>query len=217
MRFFGLSQASREVGGDYFDVIPIEGKGVLLAIADVMGKGMPAALLATILRTTIRARPDLATTPDLLLTEVNRQMQADLTRLDMFITAQVIFVADDCRQLVFASAAHCPILKYSPQHGLVEQILDGSVPLGVLPGTVYSPFCVEVLPGQRFVFLTDGIFEAEGRDGKMLGMEEVARQVQALSAQSPASFCVSLLLFVRNYSRPGWPSDDRTVLVMDAL
>ena len=216
-RFFGVSHASLEVGGDFFDVIPIKGKGELLAIADVMGKGIPAALLATILRTTIRARRELATTPDLLLTEVNRLMQADLTRLEMFITAQVTFVADNSSQLVFASAGHCPILKYSPRDGSVEQIQEGSVPLGVLPGVLYSSYRAEVLPGQRFVFLTDGVYEAEGRDGKMLGMEEVARQVRVLSAETPAGFCERLLDLARNYSRPDRPSDDRTLLVMDAL
>ncbi len=111
-RVFGVSQAAFKVGGDYLDALPIGTDGVLIAIADVMGKGMPAALLATILRTSMRARLELATNPGTLLTEVNRQISPDLARLDSFITAQIAYFSHLTGELLYASAGHCPILKY---------------------------------------------------------------------------------------------------------
>ncbi len=111
-RIFGISQAATEVGGDYFDVLPIGDHGVLPAIADVMGKGMPAALLATVLRTTIRARLDLADHPGRLLSEINDQLGADLATLDMFITAQLAYFCYLTNELTYASAGHCPILRF---------------------------------------------------------------------------------------------------------
>ena len=96
------------MGGDYFDVIPVEGKGVLLAIADVMGKGMPAALLATILRAAIRARLDLAASAGFLAHRGESPDQSDLAQLDMFITAQVAFLSYKRQQADFRERRALP-------------------------------------------------------------------------------------------------------------
>ena len=164
-RVFGVSQAAFKVGGDYVDALSIGDGDILIAIADVMGKGMPAALLATILRTSLRARLDLADDPGLLLGEINRQISADLARLDSFITAQVAYFSPDSQELLFANAGHCPLLKYAAGSDKGEQFRGGGVPLGVLSGEHYTTHRVPVGPGDRFLLLTDGIYEAESPAG----------------------------------------------------
>jgi serine phosphatase RsbU (regulator of sigma subunit)/anti-sigma regulatory factor (Ser/Thr protein kinase) len=216
-RIFGISQAATEVGGDYFDVLPIADRGVLLAIADVMGKGMPAALLATVLRTAIRARLELADDPGRLLSEINNQLSADLAKLDMFITAQLAFFCHETGQLVYASAGHCPILHYARGSSAAELKEAGGIPLGVLTDVTYESTRVEVRAGDRFVFQTDGLYEVHSPEGEILGIERVAEKIPALWSGSPSAFCRSLLDFVRAYSGGVPAADDRTLLTLECL
>jgi serine phosphatase RsbU (regulator of sigma subunit) len=217
VRIFGISQTAHAVGGDYFDVLPIGDKGVLLAIADVMGKGMPAALLATILRTTIRAHAELAEDPGRLLTAVNRQLSGDLNNLGMFITAQLAYLSHDAEELVFASAGHCPLLKLSAGATCASQCSGDAVPLGVLDDTEYESMREQMASGDRVIFLTDGIYEAESASGKMLGLEFLAQQIPTLCVGAPPSSCRRLLDFVASHSAGTPATDDRTLLIVQRL
>jgi serine phosphatase RsbU (regulator of sigma subunit)/anti-sigma regulatory factor (Ser/Thr protein kinase) len=216
-RVFGVSQAAFKVGGDYMDALPIGGGDVLLAIADVMGKGMPAALLATILRTSLRARLDFADDPGALLTEINRQISPDLARLDSFITAQIAFFSHESQELLFASAGHCPLLKYSAGDDTGEQFRSGGVPLGVLLGEQYTTHRVPVASGDRFVFLTDGIYEAESTSGEPLGWDRIVSEIPRLWLGTPNAFCGRVLDFVRNFTGGAEASDDRTLLTLECF
>ena len=216
-RIFGISQAATEVGGDYFDVLPIGEKGVLLAIADVMGKGMPAALLATVLRTTIRARLDLATDPGRLLSEVNTQISADLAKLDMFITAQLAFFSHADNDLAYASAGHCPILMYRRGDTAGIQKAAGGIPLGVLTDVEYETTHEPVVAGDRFVFLTDGLYEVHSPGGEILGLDRIAAEIPKLWFSSPSAFCRQLLEFVRTHSGNLPATDDRTLMTLECL
>ena len=214
-RIFGISQAATEVGGDYFDALPIGNRGVLVAIADVMGKGLPAALLATVLRATIRARLDLAAEPGRLLSEINRQLIPDLAKLDMFITAQLAFFCHETNQLIYASAGHCPILMYP--RGAAEAALmnAGGIPLGVLSDATYESTCESVNSGDRFVFLTDGLYEVHSPEGEILGLDRISEKIPSIWQSSPSSFCRDLLDFVRAHSGGVPAADDRTVLTIE--
>lgn len=106
----GHSRSAREVGGDFYDVIPMKEYGVLMVMADVMGKGIPAAMFATILRSLIRAAPEFARHPELLMYRLNRFIQPDLSRVDMFITCMILFADLEEQVLKVANAGHCPLL-----------------------------------------------------------------------------------------------------------
>lgn len=212
-RVFGLSQMAREVGGDYFDFLPIGDKAVLLVVADVMGKGVPAALLATILRTTIRAHSDLAEDPGRLLTLVNRQLSVDLNNLDMFITVQIAFLSDETDELIFASAGHCPLLIFPQGAVAASQRRGGGIPIGILNDVEYESMREPIAPGDRFIFLSDGIYEVQSAAGVILGLDALARQIPALCTGDPRSDCRRLLDYVDAYSAGTPAADDRTVLV----
>jgi len=214
---FGISQTAEEVGGDYFDVLPIGDQGVLLVVADVMGKGMPAALLAAILRTAIRAHAGLAEDPGRLLTVVNRQLRVDLRNLGMFITAQIAFFSAKADGLIFASAGHCPLLKLSPSAACVSSSSDGGVPLGVTNDADYKSMRVAAARGDRFIFLTDGLYEAESASGQVLGFGSLARDIPALCAGDPRNCCARMLDYVARYSAGVPASDDRTLLITQCL
>lgn len=217
LRIFGLSQTAHEVGGDYFDVLTIGDQGVLLAIADVMGKGMPAALLATILRTTIRAHAELAHEPGRLLTVVNRQLGRDLNNLQMFITVHLAFFSSETDDIAFASAGHCPMLKLSAGTARALERRGDDVPIGVLDEVEYETMHDTMAPGDRFIFVTDGIFEAESAAGEMLGLEALSQQLPSLCAGDPQGGCRQVLDYVAHFSAGRPAADDRTLLIAHRL
>lgn len=161
--------AASEMGGDFYDVIEIPGTGTLLVIADVMGKGMSAALFAAIFRSHLRSRLDLARQPEQLLTWVNRTLFADLDRVDMFITAQLALVDLPGRQVRIASAGHCPLLLAQPG-GEVREFGSEGPPLGIEAETAYLGSTFSLCPGDTGILFTDGVPEMSDREGDFYGL-----------------------------------------------
>ncbi len=213
----GLCHSAHEVGGDYFDVIDHPGRGFLVVVADVMGKGLPAALLATIFRTSVRARPDLAPDPGRLLTVINRQLHADLAELDMFITAQIAWF-DTARALVrITSAGQGDALWLAAGADTQPaQMLacPGGMPVGILDEHTYASKDFPIHPGDALLFVTDGLYEIEGTDGQLLGLNGLAALVRHLWSGDPTSFAGELLEYLSHYGREGQPTDDRTLVVV---
>jgi serine phosphatase RsbU (regulator of sigma subunit) len=170
-----------------------------------------------VLRATIRARLDLAAEPGRLLSEINRQLIPDLAKLDMFITAQLAFFCHETNQLIYASAGHCPILMYPG--GATEAALKsaGGIPLGVLSDAIYESTCESVNSGDRFVFLTDGLYEVHSPEGEILGLDRISEKIPSLWQSSLPNLCRGLLDFVRGHSGGVPAADDRTVLAIEWL
>lgn len=207
----GVCVNAAEVGGDFFDVREVPGRGVLLVVADVMGKGVPAALLATVLRTAAQARAPLADSPGPLLTEINAQLAPDLARLEMFITALVLFLPEGGGAPSWASAGHgAPLAPRTDDDG-------GGVPLGVLSDAVYETRSLVCAPGGLVVLATDGLTEAADADGHELGAEGVAAAALANEAETPAQVCGRVMETVRIHTGGRPASDDRTLLVARRL
>lgn len=217
-RIYGQSRSAAEVGGDYFDVIPVRNVGVLLVIADVMGKGVPAALLATIFRTAVRSRLDLASRPGLLLSAVNQQISADLYHLDMFITAQVAYLSYETHRLLLANAGHCPLLRLRAGVGTDSAVVTRhgirGYPLGVGGAIRFKEELVELVPADRLLFLTDGIFELENGKNEMLGIDRLIELLPKLWKESPEQFAGELFDYLNTYGHGLLSKDDRTVLMV---
>src|SRR5207244_13408913 len=95
----GYCESARQVGGDFYDVVKLSDHSLLMVIADVMGKGIPAAMFAATLRSLLRALPELTHQPSELLSRVNRLLFDELSEVDMFITAQLVYVDASQRRL----------------------------------------------------------------------------------------------------------------------
>lgn len=164
-------ESARDVGGDFLDLIPVDDTGVLFVIADVMGKGIPAALLAAILRSVVRSLPQKFANPALLLSAVNRILYDDFSRVDMFATALVAYLDRPGRRLLAASAGHCPLLIVQPGQTKVQRIEASGPPLGVLPEVGYFAEIATLERGARALLYTDGVTELANPEGAMFGEE----------------------------------------------
>ena len=209
----GFSRNAREVGGDFYDVLRVDDDTLLLIIADVMGKGIPAALFAASLRTLLRAAPELTTEPAALLGRVNRLLAPELSGVDMFITAQLACLHAADRQLVLASAGHCPLAL--AVGGEVRRYTPDGLPLGVLPDTTYVEETVALPKGSVALLYTDGLSEARNERGELWGEPRLLQWLGAAREESKAYQLREQLAAELHRYQGGTPvQDDQTFLVL---
>jgi len=203
------------VGGDFYDAFVTQLGGWLLAIADVMGKGVPAAMFAAIFRSQLRAGAERAATPGALLTWLNRSLHDDLDQVEMFITAQLVYLNPDRRSFQMASAGHPPLL-VAAGDGRVQAVEDSGLPLGIMPDTVYTERTVALPPGANLLLFTDGLTEARGREGKLLWVGPLEKCLaQAAKSGSPVEATkAALIALVAAHQEGVPPGDDQTFLLL---
>lgn len=209
-----LCRSAHQVGGDFYDVLKISDDSALLVIADVMGKGVLAAMFAAILRTVLRASPELMREPAALLTRVNQLLFDELSGVDMFITAQLVFVDTTARKLTIASAGHCPVLVANGAG--VNSFSPEGMPLGILSDTVFASEMVQLSPNSRVLLYTDGLTEALDADGERYGQERLAAWLNEAKTASGAARDLKdqLTEKLEQFQMKTGLNDDQTFLIM---
>ncbi len=210
---FGTCQPALKAGGDYFDLISLPSGAAFVVIADVMGKGVSAALLANMLRTNIRAQLDLAEDPGRLLTVVNRVMAPDLVKLDMFITAACAWISPDGGEIRAASAGHPPGL-LGPAGSSRSCLQSQGLPIGVLNDTQYETRLSTFAVGEMLFLYTDGIPEACDPEGEFYDVDGIQRDLAMSSATSARDVVEQVLDSVDYFSNHTLPTDDRTLVAI---
>lgn len=155
-----LALPSREVGGDYFDVVPLSDNRVLIAIADVTGKGVPASLLMANLQACLHVMVPMDLTLEEATAHMNRVICQN-TGFDKFITAFSAIYHADTGELEYVNAGHEPPIVIREQ-GDTEELEKGGLLLGVMKNMPYERGTVMLKPGDAVVMFTDGVTEAMG-------------------------------------------------------
>ncbi len=207
-------QSARLVGGDYFDILPLDEKTLGLCIADVAGKGMPAALLMSNLQAAVRGLSSLSAPPHLLCARLNSIVCRN-TDSDRFITFFYAQLDGPSRRLAYVNAGHNPpfVMRSDGSH---ERLRVGGAVLGVFDGRNYELGSAQLLPGDRVVLFTDGVTEACNLSGeefgevRLLGLLEEHRMLSADRLQA------KILAVVAEFSG-GRRQDDATLLVLSVL
>ena len=204
-------QSARVVGGDYFDVLPFEGEMCGLCIADVAGKGLPAALLMSNLQAAVRglASPSLA--PEDLCTRLNALLCRNIAS-DRFVTLFYAQLDGPGRHLRYVSAGHNPpfVLHRNGSH---ERLCEGGLVLGVFANQTFKSGMMELQSGDRMVLYTDGVTEACNSDDEEFGEERLLRVLQQNGARSAVEIQKQILQAAAEFSRGTW-QDDATLLVI---
>jgi hypothetical protein len=155
-----------EVGGDFFQILPLADGGVLIAIGDVSGKGMQAAMLVSLLVGTLHALVETTTSPALLLAGLNRCTQG--RSRGGFTTCLILRVSAD-GAATFANAGHI-----APYRTGVELECENGLPLGLVAGTIYAEANFTLASGDQLSLMTDGVVEARNEGGELFGFERTA-------------------------------------------
>lgn len=154
------------VGGDFFQIIPIASGGLLIAIGDVSGKGMPAAMTVSLLVGTFRTLAHFTQNPSEILGAMNQRM---LARSQGGFTTCLVLRAFPDYTVAIANAGHiAPYLR-----GAEMEVTNG-LPLGLADGHVYSETICTLPPDSQLTLMTDGVVEARARSGELLGFERTA-------------------------------------------
>lgn len=209
-KYYGMTIPSNEVGGDYFDYVKISDTKYLFVIADVTGKGMPAALIMSNMQAAIQSLAPIEKDLKSLVDTVNRIVYKN-TKKDMFITAFFCLLDSENSTLEYINAGHFyPLL--SADDTLTE-LKVGGVILGFLPSPqVYNS---EILPFEdTLVLYTDGLNEATDSAGNELGMEGVKKIVAEAVKLQPKEAADYILEAARKFSGTEQLSDDISIVVL---
>src|SRR6202795_1488110 len=204
-------QSARLVGGDYFDILPLDEKILGICIADVSGKGMPAALLMSNLQAAVRGLSSLSVAPNLLCSRLNSIVYRN-TDSDRFITFFYGELEGPTRRLVYVNAGHnAPFVVRAD--GSHERLRDGGPVLGVFASRNYEMGSAQLSPGDRVILFTDGVTEACNLEGEEFGEARLLRLLKDNRTLSADELQLKILAVVAEFSAGRW-QDDATLLVL---
>jgi serine phosphatase RsbU (regulator of sigma subunit) len=159
---------AQQVGGDFFQILPAPEGSLLLVIGDVAGKGLPAAMLVSVLVGAIRGVTEYTSEPAELLANLNQRLVGRVA--GNFSTALAAHIFPD-GAVVLSNAGHLP-----PYLDGQEVAVSGALPLGAKAGTHYETIHFQMPRGSRLTFYSDGIVEAQNPQGELFGFER-SRQI----------------------------------------
>ncbi len=171
----GLSFPCREIGGDYYDFIPRGNGRLLLAVGDVAGKGMGAALMMSSVHAALRAQAQTARTLADIVAAVNDYLVENSPE-NKFLTLFCAELDPAKGHLHYTSAGHDPALLVRADGTSTELSAQG-IPLGILPNTSPAIHQVSLFPGDVLVIYTDGLTESLNEQGEILGLERLAQTI----------------------------------------
>ncbi len=204
-------QSAGAVGGDYFDVLPLSEEALGLCIADVAGKGIPAALLMCNLQAAVRGLSSPSLRPDLLCNSLNSLVWRN-THTDRFITFFYAQLDGRARRLRYANAGHnAPFVVHAD--GSHERLREGGGVLGVFAEQSYGLGTVQLALGDRLVLFTDGVTEACKAEGEEFGELRLLSLLEEHRALPAAALQEQIVTAISRFTG-GHRTDDATLLVV---
>jgi len=210
-----LNIPSRQVGGDYFDVVSISENRYGIAIADVSGKGAGAALLMANLQASLHALATVDVTIPDMVARINNLIHQN-TALDKFITFFYGELNTRDKTFTFCNAGHNPPYRIS-ESGKVDELMTGGIILGMMPNMSFETETIILEPGDRVVMFTDGITEAMDPAEEEFGEERVQELVSSQPDVSAQSILESIVAEVETFSSGAPQADDITMVIVKAL
>jgi phosphoserine phosphatase RsbU/P len=206
---------TEEVSGDYYDWVAIYDDQIAIVIADVSGKGVPAALLMAFLRASLRAATHVGYATHISMAKVNYLLWESIER-NQFVTAFYGILDGANRTLSYSNAGHNPPLLIN-EEGEPRFIERGGLPLGMFRDTRYYEYFLSLEPGEMLVLYTDGATEALNPAGEEFGRDRLAEVVKAGRTLTAREVVASLEREVLKWTDGVGATDDVTFFVIKAL
>jgi Stage II sporulation protein E (SpoIIE) len=207
----GVSWAVRmmpagRIGGDYYDFVDVDGRSQIAIVGDIAGKGIPAAMMLVYVRAVFRQAVRETRDPGAIVSRLSDAVYAE-TRGESYLTCIVVRLDERARQLTSSVAGHPPALVAGDTF---RRLTRGGPPAGLFPKTTYDQETVDLVSGNRVIFVTDGITERIS-----LGFERAISHLESESSAEELCAAVFRLSEDSNASAPvaGW-DDDRTAVVL---
>jgi len=209
----GRYRPAAEVGGDFYDARIRKDGQLSFVVADVSGKGLPAAMLMGISRTVLRTAGLLMRRAARVIDQSNIHLYDDLTGVGNFVTAFTGLYHPRTRVLAYANAGHSPVL-YRPAHGPTRMLDATCMPLGILPDLQPGESSVVLEPNDLLVVATDGFTEATGPDRQLFGYTRLLHLLDELGELSAADIATELFAAVDRFGAGRPQDDDQTLMII---
>lgn len=216
----GLNIPARHVSGDYYDYLRIDEHHWGLAIADVSGKGIPAALVTGMCRSLLRAAAPGCTSAAEVMRAVNRRLYPDIKQ-DMFVSMLYAVIDTRTSDVTLARAGHDPPLLYRATNREVLPLRPPGIAVGIDSGTVFDRVIreetVTLAPGDGILLYTDGATEALDAHGSEFGLPRLIQAVQVNAPKGAAATVSNLAAELREFAGQSAQHDDITLISIRRL
>jgi phosphoserine phosphatase RsbU/P len=214
----GKSIYCDETGGDYYDFIPMaggDGRKWGVAVGDVSGHGIPAALLMATVRSALRQRASHPGSADRIIADVNRQITSDVGHSGEFITMFFLVIDPVKMELEWVRAGHDPAFLYDPGTGSFDEMGGTGMALGVDEKCLCSNNRkTGISDGQVILLGTDGLWEAANPKGEMLGKQSIHDTIRKNCALSANEILESILSTLEKFQSGAKREDDVTLVII---
>lgn len=211
------SEPATEVGGDYFDYLPLPGGRLGVVVGDVAGHGMPAGLMMAMAKSAIHTQVQIGGSPSVLLERLSETLLR-LSADNQFMTMVFAELDVDAGEFRYSNAGHHYPLHLRTDTGTIEQLESTGIPLGLLP-IPPGPFRRSPLgTGDILLFYSDGVVEATGADGEeMFGIDRLGGVLLANRSRSAKTILEAVFRAVRRFCGDEPLHDDATLVVVKVL
>jgi serine phosphatase RsbU (regulator of sigma subunit) len=206
---------AKVVGGDYYDFISLNRRKSAVVIADVAGKGLPAALLMPAVKISLRTLVTRYEDPTIILSQLNGVFYEAIEQ-SSYATLFLGIIDLETGQFNFVNGGHQPPILLKSGNREIERLTEGGPPVGLLPDSVYRSAEVLIEPGDLLVLYTDGVVEAENSDGEAFGAERLEEEIMRKNDRSPREIIEAIHGQVAFFSQDKSAVDDLTIIVLQA-
>jgi sigma-B regulation protein RsbU (phosphoserine phosphatase) len=202
------------VAGDFYEFIAVDQNRVGFLVADVSGHGVPAALIASMVKVAMQSVVPVAHDPRKVLRGLNRILSGQLQ--DQFVSAAYLWLDMELRRALYSAAGHPPLLCW--REGKLERIESNGLLLGLIADSDYPVCELPLNSGDRFLLYTDGVVEPENAAGDFFGDHQLEKIVRNNRSRLPAELSEELLSGIRHWRPASVPQqDDITLIVIDVV
>jgi len=206
------------VAGDLYDAVALDDGALALLVADVSGHGVPAALIASMVKVAFTSSLVDSHDPGDVLTRMNTTLCGMFA--SSYVTAACVVARPAQHSIEYALAGHPSPLMVQRGNGAVAELNERGIILGFLPSATYTTTSVPITTGVRLVIYTDGVIEAPGADDDQFGIERLAQLTAGQPEGTPASFVNMVVDAIRRFARrstdgTAMAHDDVTLVVAD--
>jgi len=202
------------VAGDFYEFVKVDQNRVGFLVADVSGHGVPAALIAAMVKVAMQSVVPSADDPREVLRGLNRILSGQLQ--DQFVSAAYLWLDMENREALYSAAGHPPLLRW--REGKLERVESNGLLLGLRADSDYPVYEMPLNSGDRFLLYTDGVIEPENAAGDFFGDHQLEQIVRNNCSRRPAELSEELLSGIRQWRPASVPQqDDITLIIIDVV
>ena len=211
----GYSEPARDIGGDFYDIINISDDKVLVAIADVSDKGIPAALYMSQVQAVLQFASKIFTSPKEMLSEINKQIYSQFSR-NSFVTILLALFDLSLNKVQVARAGHTPLIRL--RGSMVENIYTKGIGIGLDKDNIFNTnieeLTLDILPNDLYMLYSDGVSESMNAQKDLYGSTRIEQLILQNQNASPDTIKSSLLASLRTFSQNTEMHDDITFVIL---